>query len=153
MDALSLTASMTNGNRTFTVTVPSSQFEGARISQIRYTSVWTPMDVPAATSTAPVAGSSATPPEVDDCCVSVTCAVVARIPPSRSLARTFATAVPPADETVALSSAASITYGTRATVARDDGQMTRPGATGIELMTEFVFTLATATTPRLGTVA
>ena len=75
------------------------------------------------------------------------------MPPSRSLARTFATAVPPAVETVALSSAASITYGTRATSLGDDGQMARPGVTGIVPVTEFVFTLATATAPRLGTVA
>ena len=109
VDALSFTASMTYGDRTVTVTVASSQFEAAAISQIRYTSVWIPTAVPAATSTAPVAGSSATPSEVDDCCVSVTCAGVAGMPPSRSLARTFATAVPPAVVTVALSSTASIT--------------------------------------------
>ena len=44
--ALSFTASMTYGARTVTVTVASSQFEGAAISQIRYTSVWIPTAVP-----------------------------------------------------------------------------------------------------------
>src|SRR2546425_1158325 len=67
VDALSFTASTTYGNRTVTVTVASSQFDDAAISQIRYTSVWVPTSVPAATLTAPVAGSSATPSEVDDC--------------------------------------------------------------------------------------
>ena len=46
---LSFTASMTYGARTVTVTVASSQFEASAISQIRYTSVWTPTAAPAAT--------------------------------------------------------------------------------------------------------
>ena len=79
--------------RTFTVTVASSQFEGDAISQIRGPERVGPR---AARGDTHCAGGrvSQTPSEVDDSCFSVTFAGVTPMPPSRSLARTFETAVP-----------------------------------------------------------
>src|SRR5262245_46788893 len=110
--------------------------------------------MPAAALTVPVDGSSDSAPDEDDCGVSVTFVVAALKPPSRSLASTFATAVPPTVVTVAASSAASIVYGTAATVASGTMAMWNgPAVTGVSDPTAFVLTPAAATEDRRGITA
>src|SRR5262245_36110030 len=110
--------------------------------------------MPPAASTAPVDALSDSAAEEDDTCVNVTFRVAAAKPPRRSLARTFATAVPPTVVTIALSSAASMTYGTAAAVASGTIAMSNgPAVTGIVELTAFVLTPAANTDESRGTTA
>src|SRR5215468_622592 len=60
-----------------------------------YSSCFTPVERPGATSTEPSVRSSVTPASDDDNCVSEICASEADAPANRSFASTLATAVPP----------------------------------------------------------
>jgi hypothetical protein len=107
----SFTASMGRAV-TAMVTEASSQLMGLASSQMRYRSVWTPAGVPTNTNTPPVASPSWIELLVDEIWLSWTVDRVAGTPARVSLARTLVTAYPPGAR-AALSSTASMTYGSR----------------------------------------
>ena len=155
VDALSFTASMTNGARTVTVTVPSSQFEAAAISQIRYTSAWIPIGR---------ARRRPRPRRWPDRASrrrrSTTAASASRAPSSHGYLpadRWRGRSRPPCrlPSTPWRCRRRHRSRTARARPSRRGRWPDRPARTSREsvLVTEFVFTLATATTPRRGTAA